>query len=422
DSSGGSGLSAVAESVPGASLGYDFLKFNFPVCGNLSSADLMVIYAALNGFNVFVVGNAERMLRDAVIVKTLGLRNVQSIPELPFDARADPERAASMLSFTNTQHRGYAAIPPNGLVLEMAADQPLLYNTFRHAIDLSRPAHLAINLNAVTLMKEQVPTFTRNGYDKVVNSEGQEVVIKENNNFAQTKLSAEANAPVFSTIYERRNGGRYLTATGLIKRLGPRAFLQKLVRIIKAVPHIPHLASYIKQRRTLKRAASYESLNAFMNAMLSPYWLKDAVHVDATNDDIFSCWDMDGLNNDYLGYKAIFQRNFNNLGAIMPYAEEAYKVHEAMGKAGLGEQAFNRHYESLRHRLLLMMGQDQLHSLGIEEDVAGRVRQVCSAVFDGSPNGSLEGIEQHAKTAYRERFEQSREEYAKRRRDRGPYR
>lgn len=396
------------------SSGYDYLKFNFPVCGNLSSADLLVVYSALNGFNTFVVGNAERSERDAVIVNTLGLKNVLSVPELDFDARHAPESASRELSFVNTQKRGYAAIPSKGLILEMAADQPLLFNTFRHALDLSyEDTHFAINLNAVTLMKKLVPEFIRNGYDKVTNSLGREVIIKENNNFAQDKLSVKANAPVFGTVYARRNGGNYFSAEELLKIVGVKGLFRRIVHLGKLVPHTPNLVRYFKQRKTLDKAVSYKAMNAFLNAMLSPYWLKDSVRVDATNDDIFSCWDMDGLNNDYLGYKTIFDRNFDNLKALMPYAEEIYKVHDALGKAELGQKEFAKHYDNLRQKILARLTPESMHELGIEDDIADKVRDICTAMFEDIKIDHLAGIEQHAKVAYRKQFEQHREEYVR---------
>jgi hypothetical protein len=398
--------------------GYDHLKFNFPICGNLSTADLMLIYCAMNGFDVFVVGNAERGRRDALIAETLNLSKVHSIPELDFPASADPEKAARQLKFVNTQRRGYAAIPHNSLVLEMAADQPLLYNTYRHALDLSVDASLAINLNAVTLMKQAVPSFVRNGYDKVVNSQGQEVVIKENNNFAQDKLSARLNEPVFGTIYAGRNGGKYLGFSELASRLRPAGLLRRLFGVCKMMHRMPELVSYLKQRKTLGKAVSYGTLQSFMNAMLSPYWLKKGAHVDATNDDIFACWDVDGLNNDFLTYRTIFDRNFGNLAKIMPYAKEVYRVHEAIGKRGdsLGittRDSFRHTYEKMCFKILGKLSPASLESMHVDEETIETLCATGTAILTNghSHNRLFDDIERYASTTYLQGFERSREEY-----------
>ena len=362
--------------------GWDFLKFNFPVCGNLSSADLMVMYCALGGFRTYVVGNEERARRDAVIRRTLKLTNIHSVRELEIPISViGPEEASRQLCFVNTQMRGFSALPEakrSELVMEMAADQPLLYNPFRHALDLSVPeTEFAINLNAVSLMQKKVPAFIRNGYDKVVNSRGEEVVIKENNNFAQTMESVEHNAPLFRMVYNRRNGGKYFSVPHLIREFGIDNALEVLASVFMRFPQLalvgPEMKEYAAQRKQLGRAASYYALRTVFNTVLSPSAIRDLVHVDATNDDIFSCWDMDGLNNDYLGYLDLFRDNQLCLSRIMPYEEQVYQVDRAIAKHAkrdglMTEAAFEQKYDALVNKIISRLkDRDYLRSIGIDD-------------------------------------------------------
>jgi hypothetical protein len=411
--------------------GWDFLKFNFPVCGNLSSADLMVIYAGMNGFETYVVGNAERARRDSLIRRTLQLENVHSVAELdPALQVTTLDAAMRELSFVNTQRRGFAALPPekrSQLVLEMAADQPLLYNTFRHALELSvEGMDLALNLNAVSKMRERVPSFIRNGYDKVENSLGEEVVIKENNNFAQNAESAARNEPVFRMIYSRRNGGKYLSIGALLKEFGKwnlaKALASAMTRLPEIMIVIPEMQEYLEHRKQLKKAASNFAMHTILNAVLSPRYTKDTVHVDATCDDLFACWDMDGLNNDYLGYRNLFEDNFMDLGRIMPYAEQVYRVNEEMERRGHEEgittaSAFERKYAMLAEKIISRINDgiyldERLH---INRDRIGMLQ--ASGVEDQLLSKQcpepkmIEDLEVHLATVCLQEFEQSRQRY-----------
>ncbi|MBN1544080.1 hypothetical protein JW898_01305 [Candidatus Woesearchaeota archaeon] len=385
--------------------GYDFLKFNFPVCGNLSSADLMVIYCAMEGFDTYVVGNAERGRRDRVIRGALGLDNIFSVPEL--DIPVEHGAAAmsmGMLSFTNTQERGFSAIPGLGgreLVLEVAADQPLMYDFYRHAIELSRrdDVDFAVNLNAVSLMKGLVPSFSRNGYDKVVNSLGREVVVKENNNFAQDLVSVRHNRPVFRFIYENRNGGSYFAPQHLLRSMGVGPALGRLGRLLveccrvggdDAGAFLGELEDYARERGGLGRAIPYSVLVGVFSILFSPDVFRRRVHVDATNDDIFSCWDMDGLNNDFLSYRSLFRRNFSGLGRILPFSEEVYRVDAALEDAGktggvMACSVFDTRYRSFVNGLIWRLrNPDYLCSLGLDGDAVDMVRDVAGSGLEES--------------------------------------
>jgi hypothetical protein len=369
------------------SSGYDYLKFNFPVCGNLSSADLMAIYCMMGGFDTFLVGNCERARRDDVIRQTLGARNLHSVPELDVPAFMDIGNAREELSFINTQKRGFSALPEEArsrLVLEMAADQPLLYDVSRQALDLSVDGvDFAINLNAINLMKQRVPLFIRNGYDKVVNSRGEEVVIKENNNFAQTHSSVIANASTFGVLYDRRNGGSYLSIAHLIGGMNiadaARLFARTFARPRDLAAATPELARYFIARRELGRAASYRTLSTVLNIVMSTSTLDDRVHVDATNDDLFACWDVDGWNNDFVGYKNLFDANLDHLEDIMPYAEEVYKVNEALGRAknAMSANEFTHKYTSLARKIIILVkDKDRLRALGIKDETIDRMQGI----------------------------------------------
>lgn len=388
--------------------GRDFLKFNFPVCGNLSSADLMVIYSAMGGFETFVVGNAERGRRDRVIRETLGLKNVHSVPELDVPVERDSGPSArDSLSFTNTQRRAFAALPvgvSQGLVLEVAADLPLMYRLHHHAVHLSRDADFALDLNAVCRMKSLVPSFARNGYDVVKNSSGDAVRVKENNVFAHNIRSVRHNVPLFRFLYENRNGGGYLRPSYLFGSLGFLGASGRLARLFTSCSRsgrdgcgtaLGEVKQYMKVRGDPSCAVSYRSVVNVFNALLSPSFFRKRVFVDATNDDIFSCWDVDGLNNDYLGYRALFRENFDRLDRIMPYSEEVYKVHEAMDERApddcvetgmFFEARYIRFVQKLMRRL---RDDDYLRSLGIGDDVIDRlpVGSVEDSLFDMVPAG-----------------------------------
>ncbi len=403
--------------------GWDFLKFNFPVCGNLSSTDLMVIYSAMNGFNTFVVGNAERGRRDAVISRTLGLENINSVSELsvPLEVDYRPERKIE-LSFTNTQERGFSALPddnPDKLILEMAGDQPLLYDTFRHALDLSVDrVDFAINLNAVSLMKLLVPSFRRNGYDKAWNSRGEDVEFKENNNFAQNRYSVNENRRLFDFLYGNRNGGKYAQVAKAIWAVSPCKILARIPQIAGI---FGELKSYFAGRRNLEGSVSYETLRKVFNIAASPAVLDDRVYVDATNDDIFACWDMDGLNNDFLGYAYLFQRNMGDLSAIMPYAEEVYKVDEALAHAGKAEgvmieREFRSKYDKLAINVAVHLSDPQyMRSLGIDDDAIDTIRakKVDMDIFDRviTDPQMIRDLESHLKEHYLPAFHVDKDKY-----------
>ncbi|MBW2971418.1 hypothetical protein KY359_00125 [Candidatus Woesearchaeota archaeon] len=420
--------------------GFDTSKFTFPVCGNLSSADLMVVYCAMAGFNTVVVGNAERGRRDQVIRETLGLENILSVPELDLPVELDDGRAAmNALSFTNTQRRGFAAlngIPDTRLVLEVAADQPLMYDVYRHAVDLSKEeVDFAINFNAVNLMKSMVPSFVRNGYDKVFNSRGEEVVFKENNNFAQDRISMEHNPPLFRFLYENRNGGRYLApqnlvrginALSLVGRLGHLIFVEGF-RVRKDTPNglIDEIWEYGIKRRTLGKTAPYSVLMSVVNAAASPTLLSQRAYVDATNDDIFSCWDMDGWNNDFLGYRTLFRRNFSNLGRILPFAEQVYRVDEVLAKKGreegiTTESYFQTRYHSfVRGLMWRLRNRDYLRSLHLSGRTADKVTEAVrdsgiEVAMLGGESGDVQMIvdlERHLETHCMQRYQRDREQY-----------
>ena len=408
------------------SSGYDYLKFNFPVCGNLSSADLMAIYCTMGGFDTFLVGNCERARRDDVIRQTLGARNLHSVPELDVPAFMDLETAREELSFINTQKRGFSALPEKTrarLVLEMAADQPLLYDVSRQALDLSVDGvDFAINLNAINLMKQRVPLFIRNGYDKVVNSRGEEVVIKENNNFAQTYRSVIANASTFGMLYDRRNGGSYLSIWHLIESLNISDAAKLLARTCRRAKDLaavtPDLARYLKARRGLGRAASYRTLSTVLNTVMSTSTLDDRVHVDATNDDLFACWDMDGWNNDFVGYKNLFDANIDHLEDIMPYAEQAYKVNEALGRAkhAMNAHEFAHKYTSLARKIILLVkDKDRLRALGIDDETIDRMQGIGIENMLSSQAAPeremITDLRRHLQEQYLQEFYTNRERY-----------
>ena len=358
---------------------WDVLKFNFPVCGNLSSADLMTVYATLGGFKTYVVGNEERRRRTEVIRQVLRLEDVIFVPELDVPVERDAGTTSQqMLSFVNTQTRGFSALPSeqNGLVLEVAADQPLLYDLFRHASDLAIPGiDFAINLNAVNLMQHVVPSFIRNGYDHVYTSRGECVVFKENNVYAQTPRSQRANRYLFNTLYANRNNGAYMRWWDVVRTMGaklPEKLLRVLLRPDNLLMHVPELVEYGVHRGD-GAIASYATLCGVFNFFASCSLHRNTVHVDATNDDIFSCWDMDGLNNDYGGYKRFFDSHYSSLASVMPlpYAEALYVVDEALGRAeGVMTAArfrgyYNRFIAEINAKI---HGPEYLHSIGITDE------------------------------------------------------
>jgi hypothetical protein len=408
--------------------GYDYLKFNFPVCGNLSSADLMATYCVMAGFETFVVGNPERAIRDDVIRKTLGTAKLHSVPELDVPASIDPARAREELSFVNTQLRGFSALPEerrSRLVLEMAADQPLLYDVYRQALDLSVDADFAINFNAINLMKRRVPSFVRNGYDKVVNSRGEEVVIKENNNLAQNHRSAVANAPTFRMLYDRRNGGSYLSLTHLLRSMDAVEAAKLLARGMVRAPRLaavaPELARYLADRQKLGRAASYAALSTVLNTVLSTSTLEDRVHVDATNDDIFACWDMDGWNNDYLGYRNLFDREIDHLQEIMPFADAVYMVNDALGETKhiMRAQDFQRKYTALAQKIIrLARDRDRLRAIGIDDATIDKMQELdlenmlCSQ--SAPEQAMIKDLQTHLRADYLPTFSSDKERYFRR--------
>jgi|GEM_PF-5158099 len=414
--------------------GYDYLKFNFPVCGHLSSADLMVVYCAMAGFSTYVVGNAERGRRDDVIRRTLGLDNIRSVPELDVPVELDAGASArDGLRFTNTQRRGFSALPAekrHELILEVAADQPLMYDVARHAVDLSRDADFAINFNAVNLMKLRIPSFIRNGYDRVVNSAGDDVLIKENNNFAQNMRSVEHNRPLFRFLYENRNGGRYFSFSHLATSLGLRGAAVRAARFLIEGMHVTEpyagalvdeLQMYAKSRRTLGRAAPYCVLRSVVNSLLSPSLFRQRAYVDATNDDIFSCWDMDGLNNDYLAYRDLFRRNFNDLGRMIPFADQVYMVHDAFDKEGPGngmmvDMLFDSKYISLVRGLMWRIhNKSYMRDLGISDDTIDMIEQsgIEDVLFDRAPPEvkMIDDLERHLAESCLPGYAQNRDTY-----------
>lgn len=413
----------------GSGTGWDFLKFNFPVCGNISSADLMTIHAALEGFKVYVVGNEERRRRTRVIQDTLVLENIFFVPELDTPVEQEYGRTAQRtLSFVNTQERGFRAVPERtgALVLEVAADQPLLYDFYRHALDLSKPnVDFAMNLNAVNLMQVLVPSFVRNGYDRTYNSRGQAVTFKENNVHAQNHRSQEANRNLFNALYANRNNGHYLKWWRVVKNLGvklPEKLLRCAVRPDNLLVHGRELVHYGLQRGNGDFFVSYATLQGVFNFFVSHGVTRNAVYIDATNDDIFSCWDMDGLNNDFVGYKRLFDRNYGSLEALLPYAQAVYEVDAALARADGFMTAmrfrdyFNSYVAEINRRL---HDPAYLRSIGIKDDTIDRLASVTieaeigqdMRIQNGVPATHLDDLELYLAGHYFPEFRRHEEKY-----------
>jgi len=374
-------------------LGFDFIKFNFPVCGNLSSTDLLALHSTMNGFDVYVVGNEETRIRMAAVSK-IAKRPITFIPELDTPALHDPH-AHKKLSFVNTQQRGYDVIFSRKnprLVLEIAGDLPLLFDTYHHALWHDQDADLVMNLNNIGQMKQHLPSFNRNAYDRLINSKGEDVYIKEGNIFAQSKQSVAMNKKVFEKLYANRNAGKYLNLGTLL--------IPTIARLTKTIgwEGIKGFGSYLSQRRDLPTPAPYAYLYEGANALF-----KGHIHVDATNEDIAACWDLDGLNNDYVAYKQFFDTHFNDLATFMPHADEIYKLDEILSNTPgiMTKKNFPPLFNTLLLSLNLQLGND---ILDLHLNTKGQLLTRENPVFQSE-------LEQYLKEVALPRYHQSKERY-----------
>jgi hypothetical protein len=402
--------------------GFDFQKFNFPICGNVSPVNLLTISAARSGLDTYIVGNEDTRRSTAVVTETLGLRNVHFIPELDISVESDPAQAKKILSFTHTQARAFEYMPVSDdeLVLEVAADQPMKFNFYRMARDLDvAEVDFAINLNAVNLMQMQVPSFKRNCYFGCYNSQGQRVELKENNNFAQNNISRKANRSLFHFLYNNRNSGKFIT--NFAAMLAQRA-VRLALRPDELFLRAPVLPYYGALGRRLSHAPAYETLQGVFNIFASPGFLSDRAHVDGTNDDVFACWDMDGLNNDFVGYHEFFARNKGDLGKVFPFADDVYRVSESIQKRGgiITEQAFREKYNSF-----LRVIEEKLHnpaylrSLNVGDETIDKLAAINVdteigmdlRIKNGVDHSHLADLENYVRDIYMPRFERDRELY-----------
>ncbi|MBW2967021.1 hypothetical protein KY362_00900 [Candidatus Woesearchaeota archaeon] len=225
------------------------------------------------------------------------------------------------------------------------------------------------------------------------------------------------NKGLFDFLYGNRNGGAYLNVMRALWEVGPGKLLARSPEILAMVPDLKryisgrkHIVDSVSRGVPHGGVPSYDVLSKVFNIVVSPSLLEDRVYVDATNDDIFACWDMDGLNNDFLGYKMLFDRNMHNLCAIMPFADKVYVVDEAMARAGEGggvmtARRFSGKYDKLAILAAVHLNDPAfLRQAGIDDDTIDRMRELHldQRLMDREvpEQGMVQDIEAHLKGFY----------------------
>ncbi|RME78286.1 hypothetical protein D6774_01585 [Candidatus Woesearchaeota archaeon] len=297
---------------------YDFSKHRAPVVGHLTGSEHAALCALEQGFNIYVVGPREIGEDMRELSKDLG-KPITFIPELECDVRDHPQ-AKKALSHANTQRRGYQRIfeeQPHAQVMEVAGDLVAFYNYRALATEFeARQADFVWDLNALDLMIEDMQRFNRNGYLTLKNSAGRVIKeVKENNVLMMNQRSFEAAFGHADSLYDERNGGSFIR-TLIFSLINPLTQVELRDRVY-AVRKL--LATYV--HNTVSSKVPRGVIHADRASKIVSDSLGCDAVIDATARDITCCWDMDGWNNDYAFYKTFYERTWDNLEKVHPYAE-----------------------------------------------------------------------------------------------------
>ena len=302
----------------------DFLKFGFRQYQELSTLDFVVVSALMTNLPVYVVTSADLCEEVKFAAKVLG-KKITAIPEfdVPLSEHPDP---AKVLSASYTQSRGYAHIfkdNPQARVAEITGDLPFFYNIFQQAKGFTFESDLYANLNALDLMRSCMKTFKRNGYFSFKNSEGRISDCKEPNLLFVNQKGAESFLGQMNDLYQSRNGGDFR-----------KVILKKIANPFSPVPILNQYESVKILGKTLLSSMFSSSIERGiiphnLAGKVASQALGCRVTIDATNWDPTSCWDNDGLNNDYLFSRRFFEQNWSELSLIHPHADALNEVNNA---------------------------------------------------------------------------------------------